>query len=418
MGRLVLTNLNLLDGENPSVPGSTVVIEGDRITGVQRGPSGPGSGAPAEPGSRTVDLGGRTLMPGMVIGHFHGGYWEVASTIAPFGLENPASYTAILAAHNAEIALSWGYTGVVGAGSPYDIDPSLARAIDEGIVNGPRLIPCSRELSTTGHSNDWAPWWWKVGEVGVARLCDGVEGFRLAVREEIKHGARMIKLYLTGGHGVASPKEQMEMTREELKVAIDTAHSRGARIRAHIANKNAILMALEYGIDIIDHADGMDDECIAAIAAAGVPVVPGIYFPELVLKNLEQQGADNPGMRADLTESYEALAKAVAGGVRICLGDDYGAVGCPHGEYAQEMVSYVKNVGLSPLQVIKAATVDGAAIMGLGDDAGRIEAGRLADLVIVDGDPSLDISVLADRSRIEAVLRSGDVKVGALPAAR
>jgi imidazolonepropionase-like amidohydrolase len=177
-------------------------------------------------------------------------------------------------------------------------------------------------------------------------------------------------------------------------------------------------MALEYGIDIIDHADGMDDECIAAIAAAGVPVVPGIYFPELVLKNLEQQGADNPGMRADLTESYEALAKAVAGGVRICLGDDYGAVGCPHGEYAQEMVSYVKNVGLSPLQVIKAATVDGAAIMGLGDEAGRIEAGRLADLVIVDGDPSVDISVLADRSRIEAVVRSGEVKVGSLPAPR
>ena len=176
-------------------------------------------------------------------------------------------------------------------------------------------------------------------------------------------------------------------------------------------------MAVELGIDIVDHGDGMDAECIEAIIDAGVYVVPGIYFPELVLSSMEKQGQDDPGMRSDLVESYSALREAVSAGVKLCLGDDYGAIGCYHGDYANEMVSYVKNVGLTPLEVIKMATVNGAGIQGLADDAGLIEAGRLADLVVVDGDPSTDINVLTDRSRIEAVLRSGEVKVGALPAA-
>jgi imidazolonepropionase-like amidohydrolase len=413
MARLVLTNVNLLDGENPSAAGSTVVLEDDRIAEVHRG-SGGSTGAGD---GTTVDLSGRTLMPGMTIGHFHGAYVEVGSSIAPFGLENPAGYTAMVTAKNAELALACGFTGVVGAGAPYDLDSSLERAINEGIVNGPRMVPCSRELSTTGHSNDWAPWWWKVQEVGVARLCDGADQYRLAVREEIKHGARMIKLYLTGGHGVNSPKEQIEMTRDELVAAIETAHSRGARIRAHIANKEAILMAVELGIDIVDHGDGMDTECIEAIKEAGVFVVPGIYFPELILSSMEKQGQDNPGMRSDLMESYVALREAVSAGVKVCLGDDYGAIGCYHGDYAHEMVSYVKNVGLTPLEVLKMATVNGAGIQGRPDEVGLIEAGRIADLVVVDGDPSTDINILTDRSRIEAVLRGGVVKVGALPPA-
>ncbi|HVX21374.1 MAG TPA: amidohydrolase family protein [Acidimicrobiales bacterium] len=412
MARLIIKNANLLDGEQAAVPGSTVVVDGDRITDVR-----PGGGDVAATGDdRTVDLGGRTLMPGMTIGHFHGAYVEVGSSNAPFGLENPPAYSAIVSVRNLETALACGFTNAVGAGSPCFIDPSLARAVDEGMINGPFMVPCSRELSTTGHSNDWAPWQWEVQAVGVARLCDGAEGYRLAVREEIKHGARMVKLYLTGGHGVLAPKEQIEMTRDELQAAVDTAHSRGARIRAHIANKEAILMAIDAGIDIIDHADGMDAECIEAILASDTYVVPGIYFPELVLANMEKAGQDNPGMRADLVESYTALREAMSAGVKLCLGDDYGAVGCYHGDYAGEMVAYVKNVGLTPLEVLKMATVNGAGIAGRGDDAGKIEAGRVADLVVVDGDPSTDIGVLGDRSRIEAVLRSGEVKVGALPA--
>lgn len=414
MERLVLNNVNLLDGVNPAVPGSTVVVSGGRIEEVRRGPLNQDEGSPAI-GDAVVDLGGKTLMPGMILGHFHAAYIEVGATNAPFGLENPPAYSAIAAVRNMETALRCGFTGVVSAGSPCNIDPSLAKAVEDGLVNGPAMVPCSRELSTTGHSNDWAPWWWRVAEVGVARLCDGAEEFRLAIREEIKQGAQMVKLYLTGGHGVLAPKEQIELTLDEFKAAIDTAHSRGARIRAHIANKKAILMALEHGLDIIDHADGMDEECMTALVEANVPIVPAIRFPEVVLQSLAEQGTDDPGMRADLLESHEALAKAVAAGVRICLGDDYGAVGCYHGTYAMEMVAYVDKVGLSPLQVIKMATLDGAHLMGRGDEAGLIDAGRVADLLVVDGDPSSDISILTDTDRIAAVLRSGEVKVGSLP---
>src|SRR6185437_10779677 len=182
MARLIIKNANLLDGEQAAAPGSTVVVDGDRITEVRRGPGGASTAGDRAGGGddRTVDLGGRTLMPGMTIGHFHGAYVEVGSSIAPFGLENPPAYSAIVSVRNLEIALACGFTNAVGAGSPCFIDPSLARAVEEGMINGPYTVPCSRELSTTGHSNDWAPWQWEVQAIGVARLCASAEGYRLA----------------------------------------------------------------------------------------------------------------------------------------------------------------------------------------------------------------------------------------------
>ncbi|MFC9841092.1 amidohydrolase family protein [Rhodococcus sp. NPDC127530] len=413
MTRLVLTNVNLLDGENPPVPLSTIVVDGDRISDVVRG--GP---VAARESDKVLDLSGHTVMPGMTLGHFHAAYVEVGSTQVPFGLENQPGYTAMAAAKNVETALSYGFTGVVGAGATNDLDPALVQAVADGLVNGPRIVPCSREMSTTGHSNDWTPWWWDSRAIGATRVLDGAEQFRQGVREEIKHGARMIKLYLTGGHGVYSPKEQMEMTEDELRAAVETAHSRGARARAHIANKHAIMLALEVGLDVIDHADGMDDEAISAIVEANVPVVPGAYFPQRILGILEQEGRYEraAAMREDVEKDNDALRKAARAGVKLCLGDDYGAAILQHGQYAEEMLSYVKNVGLTPLEVIKMATVNGAELQGgIGAEAGKIDAGRRADLVVLTSDPSVELSILGDRNNIAAVILDGQVKVGALP---
>jgi imidazolonepropionase-like amidohydrolase len=399
--RLVLTNANLVDGEHPAKAGAHVVVEGPRITAVGTGE------IQTRPGDRVVDLTGRTVMPGMVSCHFHSTYHELGATPAPYGLEAPPAYQALRAARNLETALFCGFTGAVSAGAPCDVDPSMKRAIDDGLIPGPRFVPGSRELSTTGHGNDTNPWYWEMAAWGAARCCDGPDEFRKAVRDEAKRGAEMIKLFVTGGHGVLTPKDRLEMTRDELFTAVDTAHERGVRIRGHIVSKRAILMAVEAGIDVIDHGDELDDECIAAIVEAGTFVAPSVLFPKTFLEHMGSGLGFTDQIRADLDRTLEVLPQANAAGVKLVVGDDYGAVGFAHGRYAEELAVYVRDAGIPPLEVLRWATRNGAELLGRGDELGTVSEGKLADLLVVDGDPLEDITVLQDRDRIAAILRDG-----------
>ena len=411
MARIVFTNVNLVDGEHPAKPGVTVVVEGERIASVATGL------ADTRPGDRVVDLGGRTLMPGMITCHYHSTYHELGSFPAPYGLEEPPALQALRAAKNLESALLCGFTGAVSAGAPHEIDASMKRGIDAGIIPGPRFVPSGRELSTTGHGNDNSPYYWGVGAAGAARLCDGEAEFRHAVRDEIKRGAEIIKLFVTGGHGTTAPKDRLEMTPAEFQAAVDTAHSRGAMIRGHIASKPAILIALEGGMDVIDHADDLDSECIDLAAERGTFIAPSVYFPAAFLEKMGGAGLGfTDSIKADLDHMYEVLPAANAAGVKLVVGDDYGAIGFPHGQYANELEVYVRDAGIPPLEVIRWATKHGAELMHRGDELGTVTEGKLADLVVVDGDPLEDITVLQDTDRILGVMKGGELFKDALPA--
>jgi imidazolonepropionase-like amidohydrolase len=198
------------------------------------------------------------------------------------------------------------------------------------------------------------------------------------------------------------------MTREELGAAIEAAHLRGARIRGHIANREAILMAVELGIDVIDHADGMDVECIDRIVAAGTFVVPSSFFLFQYAELLKDQ---NPAVAQNMQDELDAALAVVPvaseAGVKLVLGDDYGAAGFPHGIYGEELEFYVKVARIAPLEVIRWATINGAELMGRGHDLGTVAAGKRADLLVVDGDPIADISVLARPERIVAIMKDG-----------
>lgn len=404
MGRVILQNANLIDGERAARPDSTVVVEGERVTQV-------GNPDSIESSDRVIDLGGRSLMPGMVLCHFHAAYDTVGASSSPVGMDRSGTYLALRAAANVKLLLMSGFTSVVGGSTAYDIDASLKAAIDDGIIMGPRFIASSRDLVTTGDSQDMAPWFWQMGGEGAVRICDGADEFRRAVREEIKRGADIVKLYPSGGHGVPLAKDQMSITREELKAAVDAAHDRRKKVRGHIVSKRAIMESVGAGVDVIDHADMMDAECIEAFLKAGSFVVPSLFYPLSIIEDAEINGQANRHGIGNMKEDFERvcsiLPEAHAAGVKFTLGDDYGTRTLPHGEYPKELELYVRHAGLSPLEIIGWATKNGAELMGMGADLGTIQVGKLADLLIVDGDPTVDITVLQHADKLHAIMKGG-----------
>jgi imidazolonepropionase-like amidohydrolase len=409
--RLVFTHATVVDGDGSTLTGAHVVVDGNRITAVGEGP------VSTRPDDRIVDLQGRTVMPGMVNCHFHATYHNLGATPAPFGLEEPMALQAIRAVNSLELLLKSGFTSAVSAGAPFAIDASMKVAIDQGLIEGPRLVPCSRDVSTTGHAGDRSyPPQWKVGALGAIRPSDGPDEFRRSVRAEIKEGAEIIKMFVTGGHGTIGPKEQVEMTRQEMAAGIEAAHLRGAKVRGHIANREAILMALDLHIDIIDHGDGMDDECIERIVGAGTPVVPSMMFPARLMQSMGGSALGfTDSMKADIDAMAEVLPKANAAGMRLVLGDDYGAIFFPHGPYAEELAYYTDEIGIPAVDVIRWATKHGAELMGRGDELGTVAAGKLADLLVIDGDPLTDIAVLQDGANLVAILKDGRLVKDCLP---
>jgi imidazolonepropionase-like amidohydrolase len=411
VARLVLVGGTVLDADGAR-PGSTVVVEDRRIAAVR---SGAGAGAAGVvdvgPEDRVVTLAGRTVMPGLVSSHFHATYHELGSKVAPFGLEEPPALQAVRAAHHLELLLRSGFTGAVSAGAPFAIDASMKAAIAEGLFPGPRLMAGSRDVSTTGHAGDKSfPWYWDVGAQGAVNRSDGPDEFRRAVREEIKRGAEIIKMFVTGGHGTVAPSEQTEMSRAELTAGIEAAHERGVLVRGHIANREALHMALDAGIDVVDHGDGLDEDAIGRMVELGTFLVPSQLFPARFAEMMGELGGGlgfTGAMAGDIERALAILPQANDAGVKLLCGDDYGAIGLPHGKYADELEFYVKEAGIAPLDVLRWATANGAEVMGRSHELGFVREGYLADLLVVDGDPLGDIGVLQDPARLVAIVKGG-----------
>jgi imidazolonepropionase-like amidohydrolase len=400
MTRLILQDATIIDGENAPRRG-TLVISGDRIEAVGAAP------VEAGPGDRVVALGGRTVMPGMILGHYHAAYWKMKAG-TPLGLDAPTPLQALRAASNLQLALESGFTGVISAGAPNAIDPALKAAIAEGTIKGPHMVACSRDVSATGHSSDMSfPAHWDIRAKGGVNRADGADAFRRVVREEIKDGAEIIKLFVTRGHATGGTGGEWEMTREEFAAAVGAAHDRGVKVRAHIANRDAVLAAIDLGIHIVDHGDGFDDECVERSLERGTFLTPSLLYPKVVI-------AAMPGtpytdlMVAPFEQMARDLPAINKAGVKLLIGDDYGAMFMDHGRYAEELALYVNEVGIPPLDVIRWATKNGAEAMGLGDQTGTLAAGKLADLVVVNGDPLADITILQDRARLLAVFKCGE----------
>jgi imidazolonepropionase-like amidohydrolase len=426
MGRILFQDANLIDGDGPPRPGVTVVVDGERIAEVLPGPP-----AAVAEDDRVIDLAGKSLMPGLVLCHFHAVFYDGPSRPAPsLGLEHTPTLLALFAEKHVALALECGVTSLMSASCPHQIDPSIRDAIKLGLIPGPRMWAASHELCSSGDVIDAQNlfWHYELGNAGSTRKVDGPDGFREVVREEIAWGADIVKLNVSGGHGVSPAGELMSVSPEELRAAADAAHLRGKKVRAHVASKPGILECARAGFDVIDHADRMDAECIDAILEAGSFVVPSMMFPKRYLEVMESVDLDQerplmPGMpriesvpdlkrrirgiREDFEHTRSILPEAHAAGVKMLMGDDYGTGLLQQGEYATELAFYVEELGFEPLDVIRWATRNGAEAMASGDDLGTIAEGKLADLLVIDGDPVADIACLQDRSRMLAVMKGG-----------
>ncbi len=408
MGRIAFIKANLLDGDRPAQPGMTVIVEGERIVHV-----GNDANAPLRPDDQLLPLDGHTVMPGMFQAHWHGSYKGLDFQCVPVGLEQAPGYLMLLATTQARLALDCGFTSVIGAATGDALDAQLKMAIADGIVQGPRIFASGRWLITTGDSNHLPEYaWWGITSMGAQRVCDGPDEFRKGARQEIREGAEVIKIFNDSGHALLYGTQFLSMTATELAAVVEATHHRGKKIRSHVTGKKAILACIEANVDILDHADQIDEECVDRIVASNTFVCPSLYLLKAIMDTVRAQDdgtIDTPFfeiMQRDFDNMQRMLPYAAQGGARFMVGDDWGTAMTPHGDYIEEMKLYVE-CGVAALDVIRWATMHPAESMGMGDELGTIEAGKIADLLVVNGDPSQDIGILGNRDNLLAIMQEG-----------
>ena len=407
--RLYLKNLRLIDGTGaPARAGAALIIEGDTLVHV-----GPLAATDEPRGSdvETMDLDGRTVIPGLVEAHIHLSYNHV-KVIADLDLNCPPEYSTLKAARNAELALACGYTAARSAGAVHRIDAALKQAINEGLYPGPRLLAASRDICATGGMADWNPSYLKLGMEGLALIADGPDQVRAAVRRSIKDGADVVKCYV-GGDALLphTPIGDCTYTLAEVVALVDESHMRGRMTAAHVRGQRSSRVAAEAGVDSLEHATYADDETLGLIADRGLTLVPGLRYLYSILENgpafgIGEEIIGPSGLRDEIKQAADTYRRAKDLGIRMCPGGDFGFAWNPHGEYAKDIQVFVDVIGFSPLEAISCATRNGAELMRMADRIGTLQPGKLADLVVVDGDPLRDISVLQDRPRL-SVMQGG-----------
>jgi imidazolonepropionase-like amidohydrolase len=414
-GCTVVRNGQLVPGTGaPPIPDAVLVIQDGRIAY-----AGPVTGAPeAPPGARQIDAQGGTILPGLVEAHYHATYFNVAA-LEDLDIKYPVEYVTLLAAGNAKLALECGYTAARSGGSLFNIDVWLKKAIEKGITPGPRLAASGREICGVGGLMDWNPDYRKIGMEGLVLLINGPDEARAAVRKLVKDGVEWVKTYPTGDAAAPDVNDHhtLCMTFEEMHAVVATAHNHGLKVTGHCRATEGIKNALLAGYDTLEHGTFMDDEALDLLLERNTPVVPALYFELASIEHGPEFGMPQKvidGHQETLEGGAESARRILRAGGRLGMGGDYGFAWNPHGDYAKELTFFVDYVGFSPLETITCATKTGAEILGRGDELGTLEAGKLADVLVVDGDVLADISLLEDRRRFLAVMQGGEVKAGRL----
>ena len=406
MTQLLITRARLFTAVDDTViDDGSVLIDSDRIAW-----AGPTAQLPPREhdGVEHLDAGGKFVMPGMTESHVHLSY----SNAHPSQLDRQPIPIAMLdAVDNARTLLGFGFTSAISFGSAQGIDVPLRGVINSGRVLGPRLLASEKDLGSTGSNADAAA----PDSDGRKRIADGPWAVRAAVREVAKAGADVVKIFLDGEELSAhAAPGVLSYTDEEVAAACSEAHERNLRVACHARSAGAVKQAVRHGVDFVGHANFLDDEAVDMLAEARdrLFVGPGIAWEIQLLERGHEIGLSRAAMEArgyqrEIDETISAVKRLREVGVRILIGGDYGLSITPHGSNAKDLEYFVDLFEMSPAEALQCATRDGGLAFDPTGMIGTLEVDTAADLVIVDGDPTADITVLQHADRIVGVMKAG-----------
>jgi imidazolonepropionase-like amidohydrolase len=394
---VVIRAARMIDGRGGSVVApAMIIVRGNRIESL--------SGAPPD-GAQVIDLGDMTLLPGLIDAHTHV-LLQGDITAADYDdqlFRESMPYRALRASRAVKIALDHGFTtlrDLETEGAMYT-DVDVKRAINNGVIPGPRLFVSTRAMSVTGGygPSGYSP---EVTFPMGVQIVDGVEGGRKAVREQIAHGADWIKVYADRSYFVQKDGTLSSIptfTAEEMKAIVDEAHRLRHKAAAHAMARPGIENALNAGIDSIEHGISIDNDLLDMMVAKGVYLCPTLTVTEFVAPGRGGVWAKIPQYHRD------SFQRALRKGVKIAFGTDAGGFAWDAVNEAKEF-EYETQYGMTPMQAIQTATRNAADLLGMSDQIGTIEAGKLADIVAVPGNPLNDITAM---ERVGFVMKDGQV---------
>ena len=401
MTDILFTNLALLDVDAGALrSGHQVLVGGELIKEVS-------DGAISAPGARVVDLGGRTLMPGLIDCHVH----VCADGMTAY----PTIFPAMLAAKAAKIlreTLMRGFTTIRDAGGA---DMGYRQAIEAGLFEGPRLFVAGRPISQTGgHMDmrgqaDFCVACACTQESTMRSIADGVDAVRKAVREEIRRGADHVKVMASGGvSSPADPIDYVQYSMPELEAVVDEARRAGKYVMAHAYTAEAIARAVAAGVRTIEHGNFLDEDTAREMARRGAFLVPTLIVYRRIVAHGKEIGVSDLHLekaRQVLAVGTRSLEIARRAGVKMAFGTDL--FRAPKEHQCEEFL--VRAEVLSPAEIIRSATVVGAEVVRMDGRLGRVAAGHLADLLVVDGDPLADLRLLQDQGAHLSLIMKGGV---------
>lgn len=410
MTNIAITNVSIFDGSGSDPYLGEVLIEGNKIKHIAR------KGEYLDTGNaQIIDGHGAFLMPGMTEGHTHFS-WNDQPSLSAIQFMPPEEHI-LWCIRVAKRYLEMGWTSALGAATAKPrLDVVTRNVIESGAYPGPRYLAGSQEITVPGGLGDNTLPHLPDPGMNFGAVCNGPEDMRQIVRMFVKLGVDHLKINLSGEYIAGIPAEANPFSEEEIAMLASEAKLAGKRVAAHARSNESVKTCVKHGFELIFHASFADEEALDMLEANKDKhfVVPGLGWLINTLYNASEFGiteeiASNMGYARELEVASESLSKMHKRGIRVLPGGDYGFAWMPHGTNARDLEYLVKYVGMTPKEALVSATKYGGELMQRPDELGLIKEGYLADIILVDGNPIHDLSLLQDPEKILMVMKDGEI---------